>query len=179
MVNYSPMDVINIDASYSTLSQLILLEKLVPLYLQGAIKCEFWHRGVNDTYRVIAKNESYILRIYRKDWRTLSEIQFEVEALVWLKNRGASISYPIRNTLGNYVTALQAPEGLRYAILTTYAEGDVICFDEIQNAYDYGRSVASIHLLSDDFSTHYNRFKLDKKHLITDSVDNMKPFFFA
>jgi len=129
---------LNISASYSTLSSADLLEQVVPQYcVDNPISCEFWHRGINDTYKVKSNTESYILRIYRKDWRTLSEINFEVDALNYLHDKGANVSYPVKRLDDEYVTALITPEGLRYALVTSFAEGMELSYDDVQDVLIY------------------------------------------
>ena len=168
---------IKIGASYSTLSTTELLNDLVPQYrVESPISCKFWCRGINDSYKVSSEEKNYLLRIYRKGWRTLSQINFEVEALTYLHDKGANISYPIKRNDGGYVTTLNTPEGLRYALVTTYVEGEDISYDDVEDAYLYGQNVADIHSLSTDFSTQHSRFELDKVHLLNEPIDNIKPF---
>ena len=168
---------LNIGASYSTLSSVDLLENVVSQYcIDNPISCEFWHRGINDSYKVMSKDESYILRIYRKDWRTLSQINFEIDALNYLYDKGAKVSYPVKRLDGEYVTTLNTPEGLRYALVTSFAEGEVLSYDEEQDAYLYGVNVADIHLLSTGFSSEYSRFELDHIHLLSEPLKYIRPF---
>ena len=168
---------LNIGASYSTLSSADLLEHVVSQYcVDNPISCEFWHRGINDSYKVKSKDESYILRIYRKDWRTLSEINFEVDALNYLHDKGANVSSPVKRLDDGYVTPLNTPEGLRYALITSFAEGEELSYDDVQDAYLYGVNVADIHSLSAGFSSEHSRFELDHIHLLSEPLEYIRPF---
>lgn len=168
---------LNISASYSTLAASELLEHVVPQYqVEDPINCEFWLRGLNDTYKVTAKTKNYALRIYRKDWRTLSAIKFEIGALNYLHANGANASYPIQRLDGEYVTPLNTPEGIRYAIVTAFAEGTGLPYDDAQDAYIYGANVADIHSLSAGFSSEHARFELDHVRLLSEPLESIKPF---
>jgi Ser/Thr protein kinase RdoA (MazF antagonist) len=77
--------------THSTLSQNALLTEVVPLYLgQAANNCRLLVRGMNDTYLVQSRQGQYILRVYRYGWRTPSDIQHELELLLYLHHRGVS-----------------------------------------------------------------------------------------
>jgi Ser/Thr protein kinase RdoA (MazF antagonist) len=54
--------------------------------------------------------------------------------------------------------AFNAPEGIRYGILTTYAEGDHFRRrPSVQAAAELGRSIAQVHVLSDKMPAKLNR----------------------
>ncbi len=168
----------NIGATYSILSSTDLLKFIVPLYrIDNPISCEFWHRGLNDTYKIQSSEGNYILRIYRKDWRTLNQINFEIDALNYLHGKRANVSYPIARKNDEFVTTLHAPEGERYAIITTFAEGECLTYDDAQDAFFYGEHVAEIHRITDGFSTDHPRFDLDLNHLLLERLQTMRPFF--
>ncbi|MGB0848454.1 MAG: phosphotransferase enzyme family protein [Thiolinea sp.] len=168
---------LNISASYSTLAATDLLEHVVPQYqVKSPIRCEFWLRGLNDTYKITAKTDNYILRVYRKDWRTLSQIKFEVDALNYLHEQGANVSYPIKRLDGEYVTTLNTPEGVRYVIVTAFAEGAALSYDDVQDAYIYGANVADIHTLSAGFASEHPRFELDHVRLLSEPLECIRPF---
>ncbi len=168
---------LNINATYSSLSTDDLVEKIMPTYdIDGVVKCEFWYRGFNDTYKITSQEENYILRIYKKDWRTRAQISFELDALNYLYNRGAKVSYPISRRDGKFITELNAPEGTRYAVLMSFAEGDVLAYKESNDAFLYGERVAELHSLSEGFSSNNDRFKLDDTHLIIEPLKAIEQF---
>ncbi len=162
---------------YSMLCSQELLEKVVPLYqIDDPISCEILYEGANDSYTLKSENESYILRVYSQYWRTLADIQFEIEALHYLHTKGAKISYPILRKDGGYITSIDAPEGTRHVIITTYANGKEIWDGDANDWALYGKQVAEIHNQSNDFTSDKNRFKLDLNHLITDPLNKIEPF---
>ena len=90
------------------------------------LSCEFWARGLNDTYKISSDRENFALRVYRKKWRTQSDIKFELNAIKHLHKKGADVAYPIERNQGGYITDIEAPEGIRQVIVTKYAEGAVL-----------------------------------------------------
>jgi len=120
----------NIGVSYSTVCENELLSKLLPLYcIDEPTSCRFWQRGINDTYQVRNPESMYSLRVYRHKLRSKSEIDFEISALNYLSDQGASVARPIAKREGGFVSEVQAPEGTRYVIVTTHADGEEPDYD--------------------------------------------------
>lgn len=62
-----------------------LIKKILPEYpILNPRRCCLHKRGLNDTYLVETDAEPYILRIYRSNWRSKDEIDFELELLTFL-----------------------------------------------------------------------------------------------
>ena len=92
---------IAIAASYSTLSGSELLAQVVCQYkVNKPQACRFWTRGINDTYQVQCADERYSLRAYRHAFRSRNDIEFEIAALNYLRNKGAHVAYPIEKKGG-------------------------------------------------------------------------------
>ena len=81
------------------------------------------YRGLNDNYLVKDPRTKYILRVYRHNWRDLRDIQAETELIQFLRAEGVGVSYPVPDRTGVMIQEIGAPEGLRYAVLFSYAEG--------------------------------------------------------
>ncbi|MGB1251536.1 MAG: phosphotransferase enzyme family protein, partial [Candidatus Promineifilaceae bacterium] len=136
--------------------------------------CQFWMRGLNDTYKLTTKTDNFILRVYRKGWRTNAAIAFEVDALNYLHAQGGKVSRPVERKAGGYITDIMAPEGHRQAILTQYAQGETLSYDDPANARLFGQAAADIHVRSADFQTTYQRHKLDLNHLLFNPLAILK-----
>lgn len=168
---------LTIEASYSTLCPSDLLAKVVPQYdIPTPTTCEFWYRGLNDTYKVSTEKESFMLRVYRRGWRSLSEIDFELEALLYLQLKGAHVAAPVARKTGGFVTSILAPEGERHVIITQYAKGTVLRFDDAKDAVVFGQAAADIHGCSSGFRPKSSRYQLDLNHLLTEPLANIKPY---
>ena len=168
---------INIGAMYSSLCSKELLSKIVPMFnIPAPISCEFLCHGLNDSYKVITESDSYLLRIYRKDWRTKSDIEFELSILNHLHQEQVNVAYPLVAVTGDQIISIATPEGERFAIMTSFAEGQPLSFDDSSDAALYGKSAAKIHKYSENFSTQHDRFKIDLIHLIEEPLKRIKPY---
>lgn len=156
----------------SSNSLLILVNKL---YSIGEVKeCRFLVNGLNDTYIVKTLAEQYVLRIYKAHWRTKADILFEVELLNDLKTKGISVSSPVPTKNDEYLYDLLAPEGLRYMVLYTYADGE---YSEAEDKCElFGEEVARMHLAMDEFKSEHARFEIDLNHLLDEPLQNIRPF---
>ena len=85
--------------------------------------CKLCKRGLNDTYLVETDTDKYILRVYRRNWRSQEEINFELEILAFLHEKNQPVAYPIARKDGIYTTEVIAPEGRRYIAIFSYAPG--------------------------------------------------------
>lgn len=152
------------------------MEKIIPDYcIDNPIDCLFWERGINDNYQVRCADIRYSLRIYRHGIHTRDEIDFEVDALNYLHNNGFPVAFPIARRSGGYITEISTPEGVRYVLVTAFAEGDTAKFDSLDNLRLMGKSVANLHQVSDGFKTDHKKNFIDLKLLIDDSFKTIEP----
>ena len=168
---------ITIGAMYSSLCTQELLSKIVPMFnIPSPIACEFLCQGLNDSYKVTTESDSYLLRIYRKEWRTKSDIEFELSILNHLHREKINVAYPLVAVTGEQIVSVTSPEGERFAIMTSFAEGQPLLFNDSYDAELYGKSVAKIHKHSGNISTQHERFKIDLIHLIEEPLKRIKPY---
>lgn len=121
----------------------------------------------NDIYLVTTEDSKYILRIYRhnKHWlESKDNYLFEMEWLIFLKQTKLPVSYPIQQKNGEYIGQLNAPEGIRYWALFSFAEGDTDM--NVQQAEIFGKSIARIHLASNAFTPQHVRHHINLEFLI-------------
>jgi Ser/Thr protein kinase RdoA (MazF antagonist) len=170
----------NFPAIASILSPEALIKEVMPGYEVGQIsECQFYSGGFNHTYRIRTTGGStYYLRAYRKSWRTLVDIRYELDVLNHLKNKGFPAAQPQRYRDGQYFCEVPAPEGQRYLALFSEAPGPEISYDHEpgQVAQSYGQAVARMHNAMDDFSSSHLRFQLDMDHFITKPLKSIAPF---
>lgn len=166
--------------TYSILSAGALANLVLIDYNIGDLdRCEFFTGGFNDTYRIITTTgATYFMRVYRKPWRSVEDIQYELELLVHLHHQGFPAVCPLPRENGNLLTELNAPEGKRYVALFTEAQGTEPSYDEEPEAkaFQYGQAVARLHNAVQDFSSPHTRFHLDLDHLIDTPIRNIQPF---
>ena len=166
--------------THSILSADALASDVLPRYGLGPIDAvRFLNPGLNDTYVVeAASGEQYILRVYRRNWRTFEDIAYEVDVLNHLSNKGASVSTPIPQQDGDFIQTVPAPEGDRHVVLFDYAKGKLAARGKSDSeALNYGKAAAIIHNAAQDFSSKYKRFTLDLTHLVDTPTEIMRPVF--
>jgi Ser/Thr protein kinase RdoA (MazF antagonist) len=163
----------------SILDPASLAREILPGFGVGGIsECKFYSGGFNHTYQVKTTAGSvYYLRAYRLQWRTLADIQYELDVLDHLKHKGFPAIRPVPYQDGQLFCAVPAPEGTRYLALFTEAAGPEISYDHEpeKTAQRYGRAVAQMHNALDDFNSPHLRFRKDIEHFIDQPLRNIEP----
>lgn len=113
--------------------------------------CDFYYRGVNDTYRIKTINRYYAFRIYCSGWRSLTQVEFEIALLNQLEQHACMVSVPVANKSGAYVFTLDAPEGQRFCVLFDWIGGQNPDYANMQHAATFGKSAAVLHQSLDRF----------------------------
>jgi Ser/Thr protein kinase RdoA (MazF antagonist) len=163
---------------YSQLSAKSVRHLLAANYpLPELTDCRFYMLGLHDNYLVECGRTNYILRLYRNDWRSHSDVLFELELLAYLRTRNAPVAGPVRTAHDELVCRVASPEGERLAALFEYAEGeavaDALCAEDCSRL---GRAVASVHALAMPFHTRHVRPILDVAYLLDESIATIEPF---
>lgn len=155
-----------------------LITTVLPNYPIGkAHTCLLYKRGLNDTYLVETERERYILRIYRKGWRTKEEIDFELELLAFLHSINQPVAYPIQRKDGSFITEIPAPEGKRYAALFSYAPGKAVNEIDSEQSQRLGEVLAIIHQNLDNFSSSFSRTHLNNEYLLDWAMRKIEPLY--
>lgn len=166
---------IHIPALHTVFHHATLFQAIAPLYDIGTpVSSRFIANQLNDTYSVITERGPFILRIYKPNWRSESDIRHELDLLLHLHQRNIPVSIPIARLDGDLLTELDAPEGIRYAVLFTFAEGTGKV--TVESSRLYGRSVAHMHLAAENYVPRYSRFNLDAHHLLAEPMQRILPF---
>lgn len=140
--------------------------------------CAPFPPGINDSYLVRTdERKTYILSVYRAQWRTLADIHFELDALRYVAAAGLPVSVPIAQRDGAFTQTLRAPEGDRQAILFTFALGKPPDRGSPEYYRAHGRALAKIHAATVDFRSLHPRPHLEPTALITWSLAQMAPYF--
>jgi Ser/Thr protein kinase RdoA (MazF antagonist) len=138
--------------------------------------CRFFYQGLNDIYQVRFGREKYMLRVYRAGWRSNSDVLFEVALLNHACEKGVEVARPVPRHNGEFFLEIAAPEGVRQAVLFTFAPGGEMRYNEEQ-ALLFGRTVAGLHNALDTFSSSPSRFKLDLDHLLHEPLRLIEPLY--
>ncbi|MGE6395927.1 phosphotransferase [Chryseobacterium scophthalmum] len=160
----------------SILSATALAEFIRSRYCLGEnVDCKLFRTGVNHTYFISDNETKFVARVYCHHWRTKSEIQEELELLLLLKNNDLAVSYPIPDEEGNFIQEINAPEGLRYAVLFTFAEGKKMRFMSNESCFAVGSLMAKIHTIT--AGKKINRVHYNSDVLLHQAYHQMTSFF--
>ena len=159
----------------SNLSAIHLADFLLNNYTLGiAAQCRILKAGINDTYLVKSSAGKYVFRVYSYNWRTRIEISEELKLLERLHQSGISVSYPIKDNKDNYIQELDAPEGLRFGVMFSYAEGDKLPGYSDEVHYNAGVLMAQIHKVVQNHNL--ARVTYTSKVLLDDSLNEIAQF---
>ncbi len=139
---------------------------------------QYYQAGLNDTYLVRTKKQKFILRAYRKNWRTESDIRCELDAIIFLHKENINVSLPKQNLAGDSLIKINAPEGTRYLVLFEYLDGNPPEYKENTDneVKIYAKAFGQLHKKLKSFNSTHSRFKLDMDYLITNPLAVIKPF---
>lgn len=137
--------------------------------------CELFRTGINHTYFITENEIKYVARVYSYNWRSKSEILAEINVLNVLKEHAINISYPIADKKGEFIQEINAPEGTRYLVLFSFAEGNKVRFINNETCFSIGSIMASIHTKM--FDKEINRIHYNLETLLELPYEYAKPFF--
>ena len=140
-------------AIYSTLCPVALSSLISAKYKVGDVQSKFLVRGVGDTYLVESPESRFILRVYRSSHRSLPQIEEEAALLLALKKAGIRVSYPIPDISGAVIQELEAAEGVRHAILFSFAPGNSVRVLNENQLRSFGNEMARFHNVSSGLLT--------------------------
>lgn len=160
----------------STLSANKLGEVLQHKYnLSKNIECKLFKTGMNHVYMVNDVNEKYVFRVYTFDWRTKTEIAEELRLLIHLNKNNTPVSFPIADNSNEYIQELNAPEGKRFGVLFSFADGAKSARFTPETSFCIGQALAKIHKSTENYTL--NRITYDTTVLLIDSVKRTREFF--
>ncbi|GAA3963178.1 phosphotransferase enzyme family protein [Mucilaginibacter dorajii] len=162
---------------YSTLSATALKIFIEDAYGLTLISCKYLLRGVSDTYIIEATDAKYVLKIYREQHRSLNEIKGEAELLNLLKEKGASVAYPIKDTHGEQLQNFKAPEGTRHGVLFSYAEGVPVMDLSDEQLKTVGGQMAKVHNITSSIELKHPRREYNIETTLIAPLKSFAPAF--
>lgn len=163
-------------AQASILSERALQEQLLSRYgLDSAVGCRLHKYSVNDTYRVQTADSLYFLRVYSLRYSGYAAIQREVRLLRALTQRNISVGCPVADRTGEIIHRLQAPEGLRYAVLFSGGQGSQVDAESESQMEALGAWVGGFHNAADDLALPGVRGDMDIQRMVHWNVQSVLP----
>ena len=156
---------------HSILSENALAEWALSHYsLRGPVRCGFLRGSMSDVYRVDTLDAAYILKVYLHSRHSMPSIEAEVDFLNDLLGHDIPVARPVANNDGVYVNELDAPEGIRCAVLFDAILGDEPQEVNLEHSRSFGRLAGRIHNCADNLAKKYDRWHLDEKYLVEDTA---------
>jgi Ser/Thr protein kinase RdoA (MazF antagonist) len=147
-------DLVMAEVSHSVLHPDFLAREVARRYpIQGPVSGFLLYRGMNDVYLIKSGEEKYALRVWRKTWRGVDDVAYELNFLDFLrrKNFPASVGVPAHD--GSLYFKVASPEGPRAVALYDWAPGKK--FGEMlseESAERIGARFAEMHLLGLEYA---------------------------
>lgn len=135
----------------SYLSAKALVHKIEFAYALLGVKCQLLTATMRDVYLVTSSQGKMVFYIYRHDQRTKEEILGEWHFVSHLFDNGIPVVPAIPNKDGDLVVEFNAPEGVRYGVLTRFVPGDHFRRrPSVESATELGQAIARIHVVADE-----------------------------
>lgn len=157
--------------SHSVVDPAFIGEEVARRYdIKGPIASFLLYRGMNDVYMIQGAEERYALRVWRKTYRGVDEVAYELDFLDYLRERDFPASTALRTRDGTLYFKLDTPEGVRALALYTWAPGKKFgdCLS-VETAENIGEAFARMHQIGFE----YQREKLGNAPF---STENAKRF---
>lgn len=140
--------------SHSVVDPEFIREEVAHRYdIKGPIESFLLYRGMNDVYLIQGAEERYALRVWRKTYRDVDEVAYELNFLDFLKKRDFPASTALRTRNGDLYFKIAAPEGVRAVALYDWAPGKKFGDRlDIGTAERIGAAFAQMHLLGLEYA---------------------------
>jgi Ser/Thr protein kinase RdoA (MazF antagonist) len=136
--------------------------------------CQLLKAGVNHTYLVQGESGKAVFRIYSFNWRTREEILEEIRLLNILREQNIPVSFPVEDSSGNYIQKFSAPEGERFGVMFSYAEGEKMLTFPPEVQFQIGSLMAKMHLATEKIKL--ERVVYTPEILLVDSMNHLSRF---
>jgi Ser/Thr protein kinase RdoA (MazF antagonist) len=136
----------------------VLAQRLEAAYGFQDVRCQLITATLRDVYLVESRAGRHILIIYRHAQRTWDEIAAEWRFVDYLAQQAIPVALAITTITGKHLVTFQAPEGMRYAVVTTYVPGQPLRRrPSVEATRRYGELIGTIHQLADRAPTLFAR----------------------
>ena len=148
------------DISHSVLHPAFIREQVIARFpVSGAVDVFLLYRGMNDVYLVQDRTRKYAVRVWRKTYRDVDDVAYELNFLAFLRGRDFPASCPVPQLDGALYFKVATPEGPRAVAMYEWAEG---CkFGDLLSepmAAEIGAAFARMHLLGLEHAGPGHRF---------------------
>ncbi|QHS55485.1 phosphotransferase [Mucilaginibacter sp. 14171R-50] len=136
--------------------------------------CKLLKTGINHSYLLTDGRSKHVFRLYSLSWRRHTEITEELRLLNLLRDAGVSVSYPVKDKADAYIQQLNAPEGTRFGVLFSFAEGEKLLNFDASMHFKVGETMARIHQVTHNIQL--QRVNYTPQVLLIDAFEKLKGF---
>ena len=164
----------------STIAATEILQKIRDNYSSCFLDamCVFEYRGLNDIYRCTYGNISFFFKIYARKDIDKDAIEAEIEVVNYLRQSGLSVAYPISMKNGHYLMPIETPEGTKFGVLFSEAEG-IPCNNDMldeREVLEIGHLISDMHTMLDAIPMVPKRWKLDDRLFLDRSIEILENY---
>jgi Ser/Thr protein kinase RdoA (MazF antagonist) len=153
-----------------------LREHLAEVYGFGFSTCTLIRSLVNDVYHLTSPDDSYVFKLYRAGGHEPAEIRWEAELATHLSSAGLAVPQVMPRADGSEVGLLEAAEGARPYILSTFVSGTKPrppFTDELYRSF--GELMATFHDAADTFRPTHPRRPANLGNRLTEPLAEITP----
>jgi Putative homoserine kinase type II (protein kinase fold) len=160
---------------YSQADTDALIDEILKNYnFHKPITCCLYRKGMSDVYKITTPDGIYYLKNYLTNIYNLTDYEEEAFIINSLNENGVNTAAPVMCENGNFVWAINAPEGIRYAVLFKEAKNSP-SNDNVLKNFNFGQAVAKMHSVSDEQDYKISREQIDFAQLIEKPLEKLKP----
>lgn len=164
---------------FPVVSSILSAQYLVPIFqvkynFSRDTTCRLLKAGINHTYLVTDGTQKYIFRIYCLNWRSKKDILEEVRLLNLLHAHELPVSFPIADFDNEYLQLMHAPEGLRFGVMFSFAQGEKVLQFPATLHYKAGVTMARIHQVTENFKL--DRVEYTPSSLVVEPFERLKGY---
>jgi Ser/Thr protein kinase RdoA (MazF antagonist) len=153
-----------------------LRDHLTEVYGIGFSGCTLIRSLVNDVYHLAGADQSYVFKLYRAGGHQPDEIRWEAQLATHLSSAGLAVPRVVPLADGSEVGLLEAAEGARPYILSTFVEGTKPQPPFTGELFrSFGELVASFYDAADSFRPTNPRRPADLANRLTEPLAAIAP----
>lgn len=135
------------------------------------VRCQLITATLRDVHLVTTSQQRFVFFVYRHGHRLPEQIEAEWHLVAQLAAHGVPVAPAVPTRDRNLIISFDAPEGIRYGVLTTFVAGQHLRQRPSTPATrTYGRHIATIHMVADAMPDSLNRPSIDIAALIDQAV---------
>jgi Ser/Thr protein kinase RdoA (MazF antagonist)/RimJ/RimL family protein N-acetyltransferase len=130
-------------------------KQLIQFWEHDTDTLKFWRASSNFIYLFERTGVRHFLRFIHEEDNTIENIQAELDFMLYLIDKGYPTVAPVLSQNGRWIETIQVVDGGRYyGVVFEQADGNHLPLDQMtgQHAEEWGKSLASLHILSESYS---------------------------